>query len=71
VSQAPISQFVFDTGEYFVAHTTDGGARAGMNGYLSLQVGANHALRPAILALTPETVESFLDAQIEQGRIPL
>lgn len=63
--------FIFDNGEFFVAKTTQGGARVGMNGVVALQVPADHALRDEILALTPDTVEAFIDAQIEAGRIDL
>ena len=66
-----ITDFIFDDGEFFAAHTDDGGARVGMNGITSLQVPADHALRAEILALTLDTVEAFIDAQIEAGRIDL
>jgi hypothetical protein len=65
------TQFLFDNGEYFAAHTSDGGARVGMNGVVAFEVPAGHALHADILALTEATAEAFIDAQIEAGRIPL
>lgn len=68
---AKISEFIFDNGEYFAAHTADGGARVGMNGVVALQVPAGHALHSEIVALTADAAEAFIDAQIEAGRIDL
>lgn len=66
---AHITDFIFDNGEYFAAHLDNGGARVGMNGYIALDVPAGHALHADVLALTPDTAEAFIDAQIEAGRI--
>ncbi|KAA0178793.1 hypothetical protein FX016_22945 [Cupriavidus gilardii] len=66
-----IAGFLFDNGEFFAAHLDDGGARVGMNGVVALDVPAGHELHSEILALTPATVESFIDQQIGAGRIDL
>lgn len=41
---ARIAEFVFDTGEYFVARLQDGGVRVGMNDVVALDVPAGHEL---------------------------
>lgn len=66
-----ISSFVFDTGEYYMAHTQGGGAAVGMNNVCHLRVPPGHGLVAEILALTPATVEAFVDTQIEAGRIAI
>ncbi len=66
-----ISNFVFDTGEYYVAHTQGGGAAVGMNNVCHLRVPSGHELVKEILELTPGNVEVFVDTQIEAGRIYL
>lgn len=66
---ARITEFIFNTGEYFAAHLDNGGARVGMNGYIALDVPASHSLHADVLALTPSTAEAFIDAQVEAGRI--
>lgn len=66
-----ITNFIFDTGVYFAAHLSNGGARIGMNGVIALDVLANHALYTQIVALTPDLAEEFIDSQIESGRIDL
>lgn len=66
-----ITQFIFDDGEYFAAHTENGGARVGLKGFIALQVPAGHALREEIVSLTPQTVEAFIDRQIEAGVIAI
>lgn len=68
---AHITEFIFDNGEFFAAHLDNGGARVGMNGAVALDVPAGHGLHAEVLALTPDTAEAFIDAQIEAGRIPL
>lgn len=57
-----IRKFVFDTGEYYVAHTSGGGAAVGMDNICHLRVPVGHPLFSEILALTPATVEDFIDA---------
>lgn len=71
MNRAAIAKFIFDNGEYFAAHTADGGARVGMNGVVALQVPAGHDLHSEIVTLTDDTAEAFIDAQIEAGRIDL
>lgn len=68
---AHTTEFLFDNGEYFAAHTADGGARVGMNGVVALQVPADHALYAEMIALTESNVEAFIDSRIESGHIPL
>jgi hypothetical protein len=66
-----ITSVVFDNGEYYVAHTASGGAAVGMNNLCGLRVSAGHPLVATILALTPDTVEAFVDAQISAGQIAI
>lgn len=69
MNAAHTTSFVFDNGEYFVAHLDNGGARVGINSVIALDVPANHALYAEILALSESTVEDFIDLQIAAGRI--
>jgi hypothetical protein len=62
-------KFNFDTGEFFAAHTSTGGFRVGMNGLCAVEFPAGHAMLAEAEALTPATVEAFIDAQVEAGRI--
>lgn len=63
--------FNFDTGTFFAAHTSTGGLRVGMNGVCSIEFPAGHAMFAEASALTPATVEAFIDAQVEAGRIDI
>lgn len=63
--------FNFDTGTFFAARTTTGGIRVGMNGICSIEFPPGHAMFAEADALTPETVEAFIDAQVEAGRIDI
>lgn len=65
------TEFLFDNGEYFAAHTSNGGVRVGMNSIVALEVPADHELYAEMIALTEDNAEAFIDAQIEAGRIPL
>lgn len=66
---ARITSFIFDSGEYYAAHLNNGSVRVGMNSYCHLEVPSSHPLYSEAVGLTLETVESFIDAQIEAGRI--
>lgn len=63
--------FNFDTGVFFAARTTSGGIRVGMNGVCSIEFPCGHEMFAEAAALTPDTVEAFIDVQIETGRIPI
>lgn len=65
------TDFLFDNGEYFVAHTAGGGAAVGMNNVCSLRVPPHHPLKDEILRLTEADVEAFVDAQISAGLIAI
>jgi hypothetical protein len=69
MTNAHTTQFIFDNGEFFVAHLDNGGARVGMNDVLALDVLADHALYAEILSLNESNVEDFIDSQVEAGRI--
>lgn len=66
---AHTTKFVFDNGEFFVAHLDNGGARVGMNNVVALDVPADHDLYNEILALNADNVEAFIDTQVEAGLI--
>lgn len=66
-----VTEFIFDNGTYYMGRTESGGAGVGMNSVCHLRVPAGHALLAQILALTPETVEDFVDEQVGQGRMLL
>lgn len=63
--------FNFDTGTFFAAHTTTGGIRIGMNGLCAIEYPPGHAMFAEADALTLDTVEAFIDAQVEAGRIDI
>lgn len=63
------TEFKFDNGEFFAAHTDNGGYRVGMNDVVAIEFPANHANRAEAEALTLETVEAFIDSQVENGNI--
>jgi hypothetical protein len=63
--------FNFDTGSYFAAQTTTGAIRVGMNGICAIEFPPGHAMFTQADELTPETVEAFIDAQVEAGRIDI
>jgi len=63
--------FNFDNGTFFAARTSTGGIRVGMNNLCAIEFPPGHTLRAEANALTPETVEAFLDAQIEAGNIDI
>lgn len=65
------TSFNFDTGTFFAAHTDVGGIRVGMNGVIAIEFPAGHELFDQADALTAETVEAFIDAQVEAGRIDI
>lgn len=62
-------EFKFDNGTYFAAHTSNGGFRIGMNGVCAIEFPNGHADRAEVEALTVETVEAFIDGQVEKGNI--
>ena len=64
-------KFNFDSGEYFSAYTSSGGIRVGMNGAAIIEFPPGHARFPEALSLTPDTIEAFIDAQVEAGRIDI
>jgi len=63
--------FKFNTGEFFAAYTSNGGFRVGMNGVAAIEFPVGHAGFAEAEALTPATVETFIDAQVEAGRIDI
>lgn len=63
--------FKFNTGEFFAAYTSTGGFRVGMSGVAAIEFPPNHAMFAEAEALTPATVEAFIDAQVEAGRIDI
>lgn len=63
--------FNFDTGEFFSAHTSTGGIRVGMNGVAAIEFPPGHEMFAEAKALTTETIEAFIDAQVEAGRIDI
>lgn len=63
--------FNFDNGTYFAAHTTTGGIRVGMNNLCAVEFPRGHLLFEEADALTLDTVEAFIDAQVEAGRIDI
>jgi hypothetical protein len=63
--------FHFNTGTYFGARTSTGAVRVGMNGVCAVEFPPGHAIFAEADALTPATVEAFVDAQIEAGRIDI
>jgi hypothetical protein len=66
-----IRNFNFDTGTFFAAHTSAGGIRVGMNNLCAIEFPKGHAMFDEANALTPETVEAFIDAQVEAGSIDI
>ena len=63
------TNFNFDTGTFFAARTSNGGIRVGMNGVVAIEFPLGHAMFDQADALTPDTVEAFIDAQVLAGRI--
>lgn len=63
------TEFKFDNGVYFAAHTSNGGFRVGMNGFCAIEFPAGHAGRAEAEAVTLRDVEAYLDAQVEKGNI--
>lgn len=64
-------KFNFDNGMYFAARTTTGGVRVGMNNLCAIEFPPGHAMFAEADSLTLETVEAFIDAQVEAGRIDI
>jgi hypothetical protein len=64
-----ITEFKFDNGDYFAAHTHDGGFRVGMNNLVAIEFPAGHPMHAEAQALTLDTVESFIDGQVSIGNI--
>lgn len=66
------TSFLFDDGEYFAAHTDNGGVRVGMNAVLAIEFPANHELYAEAITLdNAAAIEAFIDARFEDGRLPL
>lgn len=63
--------FNFDNGTFFAARTTTGGIRVGMNSLCAIEFPKGHAMYAEADALTLDTVEAFIDAQVEAGRIDI
>ena len=70
-SNSHTTNFKFDNGTFFAAHTTTGGIRVGMNSLCSIEFPPGHAMFAEANALTPETVEAFIDGQVESGHIDI
>lgn len=65
------TNFNFDNGTFFAARTTTGGIRVGMNNLCSIEFPSGHAMFAEADALTLDTVEAFINAQVESGRIDI
>jgi len=63
--------FNFDDGTFFAARTNTGGIRVGMNNLCAIEYPAGHAMFAEVDALTLDTVEAFIDAQVEAGYIDI
>lgn len=64
------TQFIFDNGEFFAAHTSNGGVRVGVNNFAAFEVPPGHALYAQMVMLdNADAIESFIDSQIESGSI--
>lgn len=63
--------FNFDNGTFFAARTTTGGIRVGMNSLCSIEYPPGHPMFAQADALTLDTVEAFIDAQVEAGAIDI
>lgn len=63
------TEFHFDNGTFFAAHTSNGGFRVGMNDVCAIEFPAGHAVRAEAEALTLDTVEAFIDSQVDAGNI--
>jgi len=63
--------FNFDNGTFFAARTTTGGIRVGMNNVCYIEFPKEHPMFAEADALTLDTVEAFVDAQVEAGRIDI
>ena len=63
--------FNFDSGTFFAARTSTGGIRVGMNNLCAIEFPQGHAMFDEANALTPETVETFIDAQVQTGGIDI
>lgn len=61
--------FHFDNGTFFAAHTDNGGFRVGMNDLCAIEFPVGHPDRVVAEALTEETIEVFIDLQVDLGRI--
>ena len=70
-SNSHTTSFKFDNGTFFAAQTTTGGIRVGMNGLCSIEFPQGHEMFAEADALTIDTVEAFIDAQVEAGRIDI
>lgn len=66
-----ITEFKFDNGTYFAAHTDNGGFRVGMNDISAIEYPAGHPMRHEAESLTLESVEDFVDARIADGTMGL
>ena len=66
------TNFNFDNGEYFAAHTDNGGFRVGMNGVVAVEVPSSHALYAEMANLSnAQAIENFIDACVESGHIDI
>jgi len=66
------TEFNFDNGEYFAAHTDNGGFRIGMNGVAAIEVPASHPLYADMANLSSaQAIENFIDACVESGHIDI
>lgn len=70
-SNSHTTNFKFDNGTFFAGHTTTGGIRVGMNSLCSIEFPPGHEMYAKADALTLDTVEAFIDAQVEAGRIDI
>lgn len=69
MSWSHTTEFKFDNGVHFAAHTSNGGFRVGMNGLCAVEFPAGHAERAEAEAVTLRNVEDFIDAQVAKGNI--
>lgn len=70
-SMSQTIKFNFDNGTFFAARTTTGGVRVGMNNLCAIEFPPGHTMFVEADSLTLETVEAFIDAQVEAGRIDI
>lgn len=69
MSWSHTTEFKFDNGVYFAAHTNNGGYRVGMNGMCAIEFPADHPQRAEAESVTLRNVEDFIDAQVAKGNI--